>query len=838
MALALLAALGIGVRALLPWAIARTIESQARSQLGLPVSLANVDLWLVSGAVALEGLVVGRVALEQDDAAAAPDPDAALLRLSRLFVHLDWGALLGRRVHLRALELDSPQLRLERDAEGRIEPLGPQAFEPEPEPESESEPEPEPEPESAEPSEPWSFAVDRFDLRALELELADLATQRTPVEFALGRLSLADIALAGSDLGLGGVEIESPTLRVDRDFAVGGGAGGEESGRAPPPAPDSEESATFGYEIDRIGIADAGFTLRTDAGPIEIAIRLDAEHVNARSGAVFPIDLELGIGEGKLTLRGELGLNPLVYEGRVAWSDFALPPLSVAARPELAEWIRSCRADGDFAVVLRTTPDGDAGPGLRLTGTTKVREFLFADPSNEEVSIGWKELEIVVREAFVPLPAEGEAPRATRVALERVRLVEPDLLYTLPAPSLDEMLGGGDEPSPAEEAPAEPGAPPLELVVDALDLEGARVRFRDQTVSPPVETSLRDLRVAVREAGLPEPHAKSVRATGILSETASFSLDGGLGKGSGNLSLALDRLSLPAFDPYAAAAGYELTSGHASLETKVRMRGKRTEADNRIVLHRLDVSSRDAGGFEEAVGMPLDLVLALLRDPQGDISLAIPVVVDESGARTELATIVRGALRQALVGALSSPLKLVGAVLPTGGGGEATLEPLAAVPGQAELAASSGERIDALAGFLGERPVLGLRLRGRVGPADRPLVAEQILAERYAAGEDWPEVEDAGFLARRRIGQALEARGRGESAPLSDEDGALLARYAAAVQLPAERLQALARRRGEAARDAIAAAREIDPRRLQVGDAAGEGDPAVVLEFVASGAAS
>jgi hypothetical protein len=117
-------------------------------------------------------------------------------------------------------------------------------------------------------------------------------------------------------------------------------------------------------------------------------------------------------------------------------------------------------------------------------------------------------------------------------------------------------------------------------------------------------------------------------------------------------------------------------------------------------------------------------------------------------------------------------------------------------------------------------------------------VAEQILAERYAAGEDWPEVEDAGFLARRRIGQALEARGRGESAPLSDEDGALLARYAAAVQLPAERLQALARRRGEAARDAIAAAREIDPRRLQVGDAAGEGDPAVVLEFVAAGAAS
>jgi hypothetical protein len=263
------------------------------------------------------------------------------------------------------------------------------------------------------------------------------------------------------------------------------------------------------------------------------------------------------------------------------------------------------------------------------------------------------------------------------------------------------------------------------------------------------------------------------------------------------------------------------------------MRGARTDVENRLVLHRLALSSRDPGAFEKTFGMPLDLALALLRDTSGDISLAIPLVVDEAGARTSLATIVRGALRQALVGALSSPLKLVGAVLPTGGGGEATLEPIAAVPGQAALAAGAEERLDALARLLGERPVLGLRLRGRVGPADRSLVAEQILAERAAAGEDWPTVEGEGFFARRRLAEALEARARGESAALSPEDEALLARTAAAVKVPAERMQALARQRAEAARERIAAARGIDVRRLQIGDAAGEGDPAVLLEFAA-----
>jgi GAF domain-containing protein len=113
-------------------------------------------------------------------------------------------------------------------------------------------------------------------------------------------------------------------------------------------------------------------------------------------------------------------------------------------------------------------------------------------------------------------------------------------------------------------------------------------------------------------------------------------------------------------------------------------------------------------------------------------------------------------------------------------------------------------------------------------------LAEQILAERAAAGGDWPEVEGGGFLARRRLVGALEARSRGEVGELSPEDAALLDRTAAAVRIPAERMQALARQRAETARERIAAAREIDPRRLQVGEAAAEGDPAVLLEFAAA----
>ncbi len=804
--LAILLGLGIGFRAVLPWAIARTVEWQAPKQVGLPVRVANVDLWLVRAAVAVEGLVVGKPGQTE------PNPETALLGLERLFVDLDWSDLFDRRIRLTEFALDAPRVRVEREADGRIDPLGTAG-----QPQAPAEPE--------EPSEPWSFALDRFDLRRADVRLFDVASQKTPIEFALEGLGLTDVSVAGNDLGLGGIEIQAPELRVDRDFVFG-------QAQAEPAAEAAEgPGEPLAYQIERIGIQDAAFTLRTDAGPLEVRIRLAAEKVHARSGELFPIDLELHIGEGTFALQGQLGLNPPAYDGRLAYSDLPLPPVTVAARPEVAEWVKSCHAFGDFTIHARF---GGAEPGVKLAGTASIRDLSVGDPKAEEVTLAWKELEIVAGEVFVPLPEEGRPPGVTRVALERVRLVEPDGRYTLPANSLQELLGAEAEAA-ALEAPAEPeaAAAAVEFTLDSLEVAGGRARFSDRRVSPAYDTRVRDLAVAASDVRFPELRARRVRVRGLIPDATRFDLKGGLDQRTGEFAFELDRLSLPPFNPYAAGAGYEV-SGEASLASSVKLRGARYEAQNQLVLHQLDVSTQKQGDFEGQFGVPIDLALALLRDPKGDIALPIPVTYDESGAGIGFGGIVRGALKQALVGALSSPLKLVGAVLPTGGGGKPSLEPLACVAGREALAPESTLRLEPLASLLTQRPALGFRFSGRAGPEDRPLVAEQILVERATAGEDLPELEDAGLLAPGRVARALAARGRGESTELSPQDQALLARYVAAVEVPPQRLADLARRRAEVVREALLTAHRIDAQRLVLAETSEEGAPAVLLEFIAA----
>jgi hypothetical protein len=211
--------------------------------------------------------------------------------------------------------------------------------------------------------------------------------------------------------------------------------------------------------------------------------------------------------------------------------------------------------------------------------------------------------------------------------------------------------------------------------------------------------------------------------------------------------------------------------------------------------------------------------------------------VGEKGAELGLGAVVASALKAALLGAVSAPLKMIGAAIGGGEGAAAgglAIEPLPCVAGAAALAGDPGARLDGLAEMLSERPSVRLSLSGRVGAADRPILAEQLLVERWQRGEGLPELEGTSLLSRRRIGQALGRRAAGGATGLDPEDQALYERYVAAVAVPDERLAALAAARAALVRDQLAA-RGIAAARLELREPASEATPGVVIAIGGGG---
>ena len=835
--------LGIGVRAALPLLVERGAAFASRYYLGLPARIDNVDFSLFKGNFLLEGVRLGNAPDKATPMRAAwdppvIDPSATLLQINRISISLSWRDLLKKTVRLTEVTIDAPSLRLLREEDGAIDPL--RHARPIAVPAKSKEAPGKP------PEKPWSVAVDQFALRTPNVFITDHSSGRNLLEFSLEGFELDNVTAKGPDLSLGAVGIHGPVLRVQRDLvladskktaALPASSAGTPGTVAAGTGADATPAA--GYRINKVEIERARFTWVSEQGPLDVLLTLKASNITAEPGKRFPIDLALQIADGKIAMAGEVGIFPPACTGELTWSALPFPPLLLASLPELAAWLHAADSSGHLKIDTDIT--GVHGPpAIRFSGRSAIEALAVADPAKKEFSLGWKRLECVMSDVFVPVPDPAKSMPTTRVHFDLVRLIDPEIRYTYPSPALNALLGissssagsQGAAPPPSKAGSSEYS--PVEASVALLEISGGNIEVHDTTVSPAVTSTVRDLAVTASAIHFPDPSAEAISLRATLPLASLFTLEGSLKPGNtGDFTISLEQLDLPTFNPYAAAAGASLDGGQISLKMKLKTQGAMMQADNDLVLRQLALSLRNPADFTREFGMPIDLAIALISDPAGDIRLTIPVRIDEKGTTVATHTVVASALKAALLGAVSTPLKLLGATFgkPSGqNAGALSIAPVKSPDGSTDLAPDAPARMTGLAKLLAERPTMGLVLRGRTSQQDQPLVAEQALIDRIKDKQGLPKVDGDGFLARYRISQILAKRGKGQAAPLPAKDQALFDRYLAAAGNLDSRLDLLAKTRAEKARDLLVA-KGVSASRLNIGEREAVGDAGVVISY-------
>ncbi len=790
-------ALGILLRTALPEGLRIGIARAASDALGRRVEVADVDLGLFAGRASVEGLAIGGA-----DLAAPLDPEALWLRCASAGVRIAWLPLWTGRIRIREIALVEPMLRLERTADGTLAPfvLAP-AAPPTEEPALPAE-------EAAESAGGLDLVIESVSLDRGELKLV---RQRDAASIALLRfenLSLRDLSHQQGVTGVGAVALHGPQLQVHADALLEDAEATEAAAAPPPsesaPAPTQSEGAGSGDRISDLDIEAARFAWRLpDGEEIEVEFELHARDAGA-SGAPFPLEIKLATDRATLALEGQLGLAPLRFDGKLRWVGVRLPRLARAV-PDLPVEVSSGQSDMELEVSLRTPPGAPETPaGVRLQGRARIADLAIASPDGA-FSVAWKELALELASLTLPL---GDTPGSgLTVQLAKVALNGPQIEVTRSAAAPGEPAAATAE-QPAEAAtetlPAETSAP-AHVAMDVLEVNGGSLRFRDQVIRPPVDTKLRDLRIRARGVRWPERDLASLRLTAKGPQGAALELKGAFAKGVGNLDLDLRQLPLTAFDPYAGdATGLKIDAGRASLAAKLGLRKDGVAAKSKLSLHQLSLTERESGWFQKAFGVPLDVALALLRDLQGDITMPIDVEQGADGTRIGMAAAVASALRQALMGALASPLKLLGGV--AGAAGDALssgLAPIPMQPGRSELASSAHERVARLAQLLASRPGLQVSLRGSAGAQDDSELARREVVARAKADEPLPGQDELGFFERRRVRAALADADVEDLDALDAETASALARLTASLQVSEESRQALALARAQAVARAL-----------------------------------
>jgi hypothetical protein len=531
--------------------------------------------------------------------------------------------------------------------------------------------EPDPEPGDA-----WPLAIDHLAIADFSLLLVTpAAPDLPPLELNLEDFHFKDFSFVDGQLAFGSIGLKGSHARVRRDLTF---EPRPESGEETPPAAPAPPSGTRPrLFLGDLAIEDARFTLELGEDQLELAVSVNAQNVRLDADSRFPLEIRVERDTGWLRLEGEAGANPPAFGGELTLERLTLANVIALIDPSLPLRIKKGLLGGELDLQLAL---GATGPSIQLGGSLRAEAV-------EGVAEG-RSLEI------------GK----TRLDFTGVAVV------------------------PTDEGPSRVSA-------DSVVLGAEGVSFHDETVEPSFPLELLTLDASAKGVQWPDRDAE-IRLTAKGLGGLAVSAEGALDDGTGRTDLSLENLHLAALSGYAKGAGLRFEGGTASLRGDIASDGPLHDLTLDLVLTDLQVGDIDPGVFQQSFGMTPDLALGILSDPTGSVDLPIRFAIDTRSGETGLSLrhLLAGAVSQALMGIVTSPLKGLGlakdAIL--GDEGDLVLEPVAFEPGKRRWADGEEVYLDALARSLEARPTIRIRLTGQMGDDESERLARS-RAERVAS---------------------------------------------------------------------------------------------------------
>jgi hypothetical protein len=905
---AILIALVLIVRAVLPEVVRRQLETRASEALHATVKVGNVDLALLTGGVALDDVTVR--ALD------APPEEAPLVGWKRFAVDLRWLPLFHKTIELATVELVEPQVALDRLQSGDLNLMALV-------PKSEAPAAPATEAAAAPQPSGWKFGIDYLGLERGGVRFRDLLMPGAePVTLSLQLIEIRDIALEpevyggpadikfvvrldeGSlrtrarftprpnggmalDLTLDGTRLPvhrsrvyvpgvawsdlTGLLSIGLRYRLETGGRNEVSGRiglddltvwvagidepaltwkslgvdlekidlakhdarvkrvtldgavvpARPRGPDylpvmtaakaaaaaakstspepgeksaEEPAPPWSWSVGDVRLVGTHAHLLSDQPMLDVGVELDAKTLSGPKHEASPVKLGLAIGDGKLGVDGTLRIAPLGFAGSVTSAGLDVPKLVDVVGVLPKNLLQVAKLDADLKIAL-----GSAAPtpgDVTVSGTTAVSDLWVAAYDPKEFATGAKKIAVGIDGVTVPgVMAAGGAGRAMTIGLGSIdvnalyaRVTRGDTGIVLPAfTTTPAPAATPAAPPPAKPATAPAGGagPAPQVTIGNVALAG-RVDLTDRTVKPFYWGAFDPLEVSLQQVHVPDLQIGAMKIHAVSATKGTIDVTGAYLKKS-DVQLVVKDLALMPFNPYVTGISpYSISRGALFVTTKASIDGPAYDTTTWLTLSDFDIASRSGKNVVlEQLGIPLTVAIALLRDWKGNIDLTVPVKMDEKGTSVALGTVVTGALVSALVGTLTSPLKVLGAVLPRGGSGEQSLAPVPIhfPPGSSTLDGTGEEQVKQLAAFLAGRPALGVTLGAPVTQADLRARREQgLLAKLGPRSGMLGRLRNLG--ARGRIVDALDARAHGEEGKLDDDDAKALEEYLADIPPP------------------------------------------------------
>jgi len=403
-------------------------------------------------------------------------------------------------------------------------------------------------------------------------------------------------------------------------------------------------------------------------------------------------------------------------------------------------------------------------------------------------------------------------------------LIERDEYGALPLRAMfAQPSTGSPQVRPAKATgPAVTAAPGQKRVdeIGELVIEDGYARFVDHTISPAYSEELSRLSVGIK--GLTNAPGKrgQLVAQGVIGASGAIDLRGEVAPLGESLYVDLEGelrdFAIPRVNPYVnRALAWIARDGQFSTKVHFRIDGDRLEATNDIVVGRLDlVQAGENDEVKRRIGLPLGLLVALMKDVRGEIRVAVPVSGRLGAPEFSFAEAIWTAVRNAVVNILAAPFKLIGRLFTKGDVIEAaTIDPIRFEPGSSVISPAMEQQLQRVAGFLGASPFVRLAVSPVVSAGDVTVLKTQEVMARIQRLQRERQLAEFSMAATHLFVERCPGRTTPETV---DE---IVATLRDAEPMPEEGARTLGARRAEIVREALIKTAGVEATRLQRAEA-------------------
>ncbi len=460
--------------------------------------------------------------------------------------------------------------------------------------------------------------------------------------------------------------------------------------------------------------------LKLDVSKAEMKL----QHVMVLDGKQPLIDLAgLDLVDGQLGFTGDrrqpmsfqatlhhLGGGRLMASGHVVPASMALTadiqldqlPLALL-QSQWSRWLNAQLTQGLLSVrgQYRHSVTEDATSGFSYRGSVEISDLVLNDLTGQRVISA--ELVRAEQLEFRSLAREVLVPQV-HVMKPYVRVdIDPQQGLSLTHLLKRESAAWGNDLKRTGQVNI-PSAAAFHVRWRRLQVEQGRMDFSDRSVRPAFKTTVQHLEGVILGLSSDPTSRTRIELEGQVDAYGRARIRGDLALfhplESSDVRLLFNNIDMASISPYMMKfGGYRIREGRLSADLRYVLRGHRMEGTNDIVVDSLVLGERVDS--PNALDLPLEMAIALLKDERGRIELGLPISGDLNDPQISYGAIVWKALGNLLTGFVTAPFRTLSRLLGVKDDG---LDAIEFDAGSDRLPPPEQEKIQRVADLLKQRP--------------------------------------------------------------------------------------------------------------------------------------